>query len=172
MESSMCSHVHPMHARTLTRANRSCARVSNCAVVCAAASVGESLLTPTKIYVKALLPLLNRGGVLKAMAHITGGGLPENIPRVLPKDLAAQVDLAALKLPPVFQWLRAESGLAPWELTKTFNCGVGMVLVVPPAKVAECLQLLEAQGETAFQIGSIVPRAEGGEQVVLNGELA
>jgi phosphoribosylformylglycinamidine cyclo-ligase len=136
-------------------------------------TLGAALLVPTKIYVAAMLPLLQRGGLVKALAHITGGGLPENLPRVLPADVAAEVDLASVSpLPPVFKWLQQQSNLPPHELTKTFNCGVGMVVVVAAAQAAEVQGLLAAHGEAARVIGRLVPRATGNApQVVLLGEL-
>ena len=136
-------------------------------------TLGEALLTPTKIYVAALMPLLKRSGLVKALAHITGGGLPENIPRVLPSDLAAEVNLDSLSpLPPVFQWLQQASNLSPYELTKTFNCGVGMVVVVSAELAEEATSTLAANGETARMIGRLIPRAsEDAPQVTLLGEL-
>jgi phosphoribosylformylglycinamidine cyclo-ligase len=138
-------------------------------------SLGEALLTPTKIYVRALMPLL-RGDptLIKAMAHITGGGLPENIPRVLPDALAVTVDLAAIAptMPPVFGWLQAQSQLPKEEMTKTFNCGVGMVIVVAADRKDEALSLLAAQGESPMVLGAVVAKAAAEDpSVVLNGEL-
>jgi phosphoribosylformylglycinamidine cyclo-ligase len=100
-------------------------------------TLGEALLTPTRLYVAPVLDVLRAGG-LHAAAHITGGGLTENLPRVLPEGLGAVIDLGAWSLPPVFRWLREEGGVAEAEMLKTFNCGVGMVLVVAPDR-AEAL---------------------------------
>ena len=94
-------------------------------------TLGEALLTPTRLYVRPALAAMRAGGV-HALAHITGGGLTENLPRVLPKDLGAEIDLDAWTLPPVFAWLRQSAGIADAEMLKTFNCGIGLVLVVAP----------------------------------------
>ncbi len=94
-------------------------------------TLGEAFLTPTKIYVKELLPLL-QSGLVKALAHITGGGLPENLPRVLPEGLGAKIDTSTWDRPPVFSWLQKSGGIEEAELLRTFNCGIGMVLVVSP----------------------------------------
>jgi phosphoribosylformylglycinamidine cyclo-ligase len=104
-------------------------------------SLGEALLVPTRIYVRDLLPLV-RGGAIKAMAHITGGGFLENIPRVLPAGMRAIVQAPAL--PPLFDWLRSEGGIVPEEMARTFNCGTGMVLVVAPSDVEAVVNALSA----------------------------
>jgi phosphoribosylformylglycinamidine cyclo-ligase len=119
----------------------------------------EALLAPTRIYVKSLLPLV-RGGKIKAMAHITGGGLLENIPRVLPKGLHAHVDADAWPQPRLMAFLQAQGNIEPEEMARTFNCGVGMAVIVSPNDVNDMTQALEAAGETVFHIGSI----EGGEK--------
>ena len=111
-----------------------------------AATIGDSLLTPTKIYVKACLPLLKKG-ILKAMAHITGGGLLENLPRSLPKGVGAEIT-GHPDLPPVFKWMKNASGLPDEELLKTFNCGIGMVLILDQSHVAAAKEILLANGET------------------------
>ena len=109
----------------------------------------------------------------KGMAHITGGGLPENLPRIIPSHLAADVNLAAIApLPPVFAWLARESQLPKEEMTKTFNCGVGMVIVVAADRKDEALSLLAAQGESPMVLGAVVAKAAAEDpSVVLNGEL-
>ena len=112
------------------------------------------MLRPTRIYVKPLLAAIASGGV-RGLAHITGGGLTENLPRVLPDGLGATVDLAAWTLPPVFQWLRAQGGLSESELLKTFNSGVGMVVVAEPDAATDIEDLLRAAGEDTFRIGKI-----------------
>jgi phosphoribosylformylglycinamidine cyclo-ligase len=123
---------------------------------CGARSLGDTLLEPTRLYVKSLLPQL-AGGTIHAMAHITGGGLTENVPRVLPAGVAAEIDLDAWTLPPVFAWLAAAGGVGESELLRTFNCGIGMVLVVPREAVPALCGALVAAGETVFEIGRIVP---------------
>ncbi|MFN3287448.1 MAG: phosphoribosylformylglycinamidine cyclo-ligase [Sphingomonadaceae bacterium] len=116
--------------------------------------LGEALLAPTRIYARALLPLA-RAGRLKATAHITGGGLIENIPRVLPEGCRAVLDAGAWPLPPLFGWLREAGGLSPRDLARTFNCGIGMALVVAPGDAATVAADLAAAGETVHVIGRI-----------------
>jgi phosphoribosylformylglycinamidine cyclo-ligase len=115
-------------------------------------TLGAALLAPTRIYVRALLAL-HRAGLLKAAAHITGGGLPGNLPRVLPDGVAAVLDARSWTPPPVFAWLAATGGVAADELLRVFNCGIGMALVVADAAAARAV--LEAHGETVFDIGRI-----------------
>jgi phosphoribosylformylglycinamidine cyclo-ligase len=122
-------------------------------------SLGEALLAPTRIYVRSCLAAIGTGGV-HALAHITGGGLLENIPRVLPDGLVAAIDARAWQLPPVFAWLRRIGGIAPLELARTFNCGIGMVLIAPPAQAGNVTAVLEAGGETVVRIGQIVAAAD------------
>jgi len=117
-------------------------------------SLGDSLLTPTRLYVTSTLAAIRQGGV-HALAHITGGGLTENLPRVLPEGLGAEIDLAAWHLPPVFDWLATEGGLDQAEMLKTFNAGIGMVLVVAPEAAESLSDLLEESGETVFRIGTV-----------------
>lgn len=125
----------------------------------------ERLLAPTRIYVKPLLALLAEVEV-HAMAHITGGGLPENLPRVLPEGAAARIELASWRRPAVFDWLQAEGGIADAELYRTFNCGLGMAVVLPAADADRAVALLNEHGEQAWLAG----RIEAGERrVVLAG---
>jgi phosphoribosylformylglycinamidine cyclo-ligase len=114
----------------------------------------EAVLEPTRIYVKPLLPLV-RAGRIKAMAHITGGGLLENIPRVLPEGLRAEVDAAAWPQPRLMAFLQAQGNIEPEEMARTFNCGVGMALIVSPDDVSDVRQELKKAGETVFEIGRI-----------------
>ncbi|MBY8976899.1 phosphoribosylformylglycinamidine cyclo-ligase [Rhodobacteraceae bacterium NNCM2] len=132
----------------------------------AEATVGEALLAPTRVYVRPLLAAIREGGV-HALAHITGGGLTENIPRVLPEGMAAEIDLDAWRLPPVFDWLVSEAGLAEAEALKTFNCGIGMVVAVASDRADAIEALLAEQGETVARIGRIAP----GEGVLYRGSL-
>ncbi|MEK9725349.1 MAG: AIR synthase-related protein, partial [Rhodospirillaceae bacterium] len=120
-------------------------------------------LTPTRMYVKPCLAAIRAGGV-HALAHITGGGLTENLPRVFPDGLGAVIDGAAWTPPPVFGWLKAAGGIATDEMLRTFNCGIGMAVIVAPDR-AEALKAVFAEaGETAVAIGRIGP-ADGGEPV-------
>jgi phosphoribosylformylglycinamidine cyclo-ligase len=117
-----------------------------------AATLGAALLAPTRIYVKPALAAIRAGGV-RALAHITGGGLTENLPRVLEPDTAAAIELGSWPLAPVFRWLIAQAGLAEAEALKTLNCGIGMVLVVDPQAVEAVTAPLEQAGETVYRIG-------------------
>ena len=117
--------------------------------------LGSNLLTPTRLYVKSTLAALKHGGV-HALAHITGGGLTENLPRILPEGLGAQIDLNAWDLPPVFKWLVATGGIVEAELLKTFNAGIGMVLLVAETEVEAITLILEDSGEVVLQIGKVI----------------
>ncbi|GAB4183893.1 MAG: phosphoribosylformylglycinamidine cyclo-ligase [Thalassobaculales bacterium] len=130
-------------------------------------SLGAALLTPTRIYVRSCLAALRAGGV-RGMAHITGGGLVENPPRVYGGHLAARIDAAAWPLPPVFAWLRRAGGIAPAELARAFNCGIGMLLIVAPDRAEALAALLAEMGETVFRIGTIAPRGDGPAVVLEN----
>jgi phosphoribosylformylglycinamidine cyclo-ligase len=118
-------------------------------------TLGQALLTPTRLYVKQALAAIRAGGV-HGLAHITGGGLTENPPRVLPEGLACQIDLGAWTLPPVFRWLATTANMAEAELLKTFNCGIGMILVVDEAGADALTALLTIEGETVTRLGRIV----------------
>ncbi|MGB3876756.1 MAG: phosphoribosylformylglycinamidine cyclo-ligase [Shinella zoogloeoides] len=137
-----------------------------------AKSLGEALLAPTKIYVKPLLKAIRETGAIKALAHITGGGFPENIPRVLPKHLAAEIDLDAVKAPVVFSWLARTGGVEAKEMLRTFNCGVGMIAVVPADKADAVSAALVAEGENVFRLGRMVAREEGAPGTIYKGTLA
>jgi phosphoribosylformylglycinamidine cyclo-ligase len=117
-------------------------------------SLGEALLAPTRLYVKPALAALRAGGV-HGLAHITGGGLTENLPRVLPDGLGAEIDLGAWTLPPVFRWLAETAGITEPELLKTFNAGIGMVVVAAAERAEALTALLEAEGETVRPLGTI-----------------
>ncbi len=117
-------------------------------------SLGAALLTPTRLYVKQALAAVQSGGV-HALAHITGGGLTENLPRVLPDNLGARIDLTAWDLPPVFKWLSKTGGMSEGEMLKTFNCGLGMILVVNAARRDGLKAVLQDAGETVFEIGTV-----------------
>jgi len=135
-------------------------------------TLAEALLTPTRIYVGALLQVIRATGAIKALAHITGGGLVENLPRVLPAGLAARIDLARLPVPPVFQWLAGLGGIDPAEMLRAFNCGAGMVLVTDPADAAPISATLATMGETVTAIGHLEERSDAtGAAVVFDGAL-
>lgn len=123
-----------------------------------AGSLGEVLLTPTRLYVKSVLAAVKSGGV-NGLAHITGGGLTENLPRVLPEGLGADVDLGAWELPPVFRWLAAQGSMAEAELLKTFNAGLGMIAVVKADQADAITALLQEHGETVHTIGHVTQGA-------------
>lgn len=116
--------------------------------------LGEALLTPTRIYVKALMPLI-RAGQIKGLAHITGGGITENTPRMLPGNLTFDVDYGAFERPAVFQWLQEAGNIAEAEMRRTFNCGIGMIAAVSPDNANSVVDALNATGETAAIIGSL-----------------
>ena len=127
--------------------------------------LGDVLLTPTRIYVKPLLALLRLVPV-HAAAHITGGGLPGNVPRVLPKGVRAVIDGRAWKRHTIFDWLQENGGIEDFEMYRTFNCGIGMVLAVDAQDAEKTIDILQATGETASVIGRI-ERIEGDDQVVI-----
>ena len=133
-------------------------------------TLGEALLTPTRIYVKPVLQAIRATHGVKALAHITGGGFPENIPRVLPAALSAELDLGAIEVPKVFSWLAKTGGVAAAEMMRTFNCGVGMVLVVAEGQAAQVAAVLSQASEEVTTIGRLVPRGDTG--VIYRGEIA
>jgi phosphoribosylformylglycinamidine cyclo-ligase len=133
-------------------------------------TLAEALLTPTRIYVKPLLAALKAGIGIKALAHITGGGFIDNIPRVLPDSVAAHVDLSAISVPKVFAWLARVGGIEEHEMLRTFNCGVGMLAVIAEAEADALVAHLAAAGETAARVGQLVARS--GEPVTFSGTLA
>ncbi|WP_428670678.1 phosphoribosylformylglycinamidine cyclo-ligase, partial [Roseibium sp.] len=132
-------------------------------------TLGQALMEPTKIYVKPLLAALKATSGIKALAHITGGGLPENLPRVLPENSSARIDLDKIAFPPVFSWLAETGGVAESEMLRTFNCGVGMVVVVAAEEAEAVSNALTEAGETVTQIGRI--EAAGAKPVLFDGTL-
>ena len=136
----------------------------------ASASLAEALLTPTRIYVKSALTAIRETGAVKALAHITGGGLTENLPRVLPDGVAAEIDLSAWAPPPVFAWIAREGGVAEAEMLRTFNCGIGLVLVCAAGEANKLCAFLGGQGEDARIIGAL-REAEGKPAVRFSGSL-
>jgi phosphoribosylformylglycinamidine cyclo-ligase len=130
-----------------------------------------AFLAPTRIYVKALLHAIRTTGAIKALAHITGGGFPDNIPRVLSDGLGARLDLATVEVPPIFGWLARTGSIAEREMLRTFNCGVGMIAVVDAAAADTVIAALESMQTAAFRFGEIINH-EGGERVMPEGRLA
>ncbi len=133
-------------------------------------TLGAALLAPTRLYVKSCLRAIRETGAVKGLAHITGGGFTDNIPRVLPKHLGVRIDLPRVPVLPVFKWLAAEGGVAELELLRTFNCGIGMIAIVKPDAVATVIDILTEAGETVAHLGEVVA-ASGDERVVYNGHL-
>ncbi|MBF0435956.1 MAG: phosphoribosylformylglycinamidine cyclo-ligase [Magnetococcales bacterium] len=132
-------------------------------------TLGEVLLEPTKIYVKSMLNLFQSVPV-KGIAHITGGGFQENLPRILPDGARVTVDRNSWVWPPIFDYLQKLGQIAPMEMMRTFNCGVGMVLVVSPEHCEKSIQILQSSGETCWQIGRVLERGGSGEErVVIHG---
>ena len=131
--------------------------------------LGEALLTPTRLYVKPLLVALKQTDAILALAHVTGGGFPENLPRVLPDYLAVRLDLAAFAVPPVFAWLASEGPVSEAEMLRTFNCGIGMVAFARRAGADEAAAALAAAGLAPVEIGRLVERSGAG--VIAEGRL-
>jgi phosphoribosylformylglycinamidine cyclo-ligase len=125
----------------------------------------DAVMEPTRIYVKPLLALIEKLPV-KGMAHITGGGITGNLPRCLPEGVAARVDQASWTRPPLFDWLQQAGNVEAGEMLRTFNCGIGMCVVVAACDAAAAMAHLQASGETVWQIGEIIARPDGAEQVV------
>jgi phosphoribosylformylglycinamidine cyclo-ligase len=133
-------------------------------------SLGEAILTPTRIYVKACLAAIRETNAVKGLAHITGGGFPDNIPRILPKGLGARIDLARVAVPAIFQWLASEGGIAESEMLRTFNCGIGMIVVASPEKADAVVKAFTRAGETVVMLGHITS-ARGDTSVAYDGKL-
>jgi len=133
-------------------------------------NLAEALLTPTRLYVKPLLAALKAAPGICALAHVTGGGFPDNLPRVLPDHLGVELDLAAFAPPPVFGWLKATGGVEDYEMLRTFNCGFGMVVFAERASEAETMAALAAQGLAPKRIGRLAAR--GATPVVMRGAVA
>jgi phosphoribosylformylglycinamidine cyclo-ligase len=133
-------------------------------------TLGGALLTPTRLYVRSCLRAVRETGAVKGLAHITGGGFTDNIPRVLPKHLGVGIDLARVPVLPVFKWLAEQGGIAEAELLRTFNCGVGMIAIVKPDAVEEVSDILVQAGESVTLLGEVIPAA-GEHRVTYNGHL-
>jgi phosphoribosylformylglycinamidine cyclo-ligase len=132
-----------------------------------ARTLGEALLEPTRIYVRPVLAALAKLEV-KGLAHITGGGLTENIPRVLPEMVCARLDRSRWKRPAIFDWLQRMGNIVDDEMHRTFNCGIGMTMVVAKSDAKAAIDLLASHGVEAFEIGAIVPRQPGAAQTVVD----
>jgi len=133
-------------------------------------TLGEAIITPTRIYVKSCLAAIRETKAVKGLAHITGGGFPDNIPRVLPKGLGARIDLAKVPVLPVFKWLAAEGGIAQNEMLRTFNCGIGMIVIAAPKDAAAVAQAFTKAGDKAVTLGEVI-RAPSEPRVVYDGTL-
>ncbi len=133
-------------------------------------SLGEAVLTPTRIYVKSCLAAIRETGAVKGLAHITGGGFPDNIPRVLPDGLGAAIDLTRVPVLPVFKWLAKAGNIAETELLRTFNCGIGMIALAAADQADKVIAVLKREGETAFPIGTVTT-AKGENRVTYSGHL-
>jgi phosphoribosylformylglycinamidine cyclo-ligase len=123
-------------------------------------SLGDAILEPTRIYVKSCLAAIRETKAVKGFAHITGGGFPDNIPRVLPKGLGARIDLTKVAVPPVFKWLAREGDIAQNEMLRTFNCGIGMIVVVAPKDAAAVTDAFKRAGEKVSTLGHVIRAAE------------
>jgi phosphoribosylformylglycinamidine cyclo-ligase len=135
-------------------------------------TLAEALLVPTRLYVKSCLAAAATGDI-KALAHITGGGLVENIPRVIPPGVSVELDASAWVLPPIFRWLAETAGLSRSELARVFNCGLGMIAVVDPSRVEAISRVFTDTGETVYRVGRVVARpADGAGTLLINTETA
>ena len=132
-------------------------------------ALGEALLTPTRLYVRCTLAALHTGGI-KGLAHITGGGVTDNLPRALPDGLDAEVDLGSWQPLPVFGWLAKTAGIAEREMLRTFNCGIGLVAVVAAEQAGHVIDAFQECGDKAVRIGHLI-RGEGETKVVYRGAL-
>jgi phosphoribosylformylglycinamidine cyclo-ligase len=133
--------------------------------------LGKALLTPTRLYVKSLLAAIRDTKAVKALAHITGGGFPDNIPRVLPDQLAVRLDLSQIPVLPVFKWMAAVGNISEGEMLRTFNCGIGMIAIVEADRARMVTDVLTRNGERVVTLGTLEPRAADGTGVVFTGKL-
>lgn len=132
-------------------------------------TLGECFIEPTRIYVSTVLKLLEDRCEIRGMSHITGGGILENIPRVIPDNLQAQISLSSWNLPPVFKWLKEKAALDQTNMLRTFNCGIGYVLIVPENAAEECIKQLTGTGENAIKLGQIAQRGNT-QAITFHGE--
>src|SRR5256714_7539645 len=133
-------------------------------------TLGGALLTPTRLYVRSCLRAIRETGAVKGLAHITGGGFTDNIPRVLPKHLGVGIDLARLPVLPVFKWLAEQGGIAELELLRTFNCGIGLISIVKKKAMEKVTHVLNQGGESVAVLGEVT-KASGEHRVIYNGHL-
>jgi len=133
-------------------------------------TLGEAILTPTRIYVKSCLTAIRETKAVKGIAHITGGGFPDNIPRVLPKGLGTRIDLTKVPTLPVFHWLASAGAIVQNEMLRTFNCGIGLVIVAAPRDADTVIKSFSRAGEKAIALGSVI-KCSDDEQVVYEGNL-
>ncbi|HXX06859.1 MAG TPA: phosphoribosylformylglycinamidine cyclo-ligase [Pseudolabrys sp.] len=135
-----------------------------------AKSLSEAVLTPTRIYVRSCLAIIRETKAVKALAHITGGGFPDNIPRILPKGFGARINLAAVRVPEIFRWLAGAGRIAPNEMLRTFNCGIGMIVVISPKDADAVGRAFTQAGETATILGNVI-KVSGDARVVYDDKL-
>ncbi|MBU6461447.1 MAG: phosphoribosylformylglycinamidine cyclo-ligase [Bradyrhizobium sp.] len=133
-------------------------------------TLGGALLAPTRLYVRSCLRAIRETSAVKGLAHITGGGFTDNIPRVLPKHLGVGIDLARLPVLPVFKWLAEQGSITEPELLRTFNCGIGMIVIVKPDAIDRVSDVFKQNGETVTPLGEVI-KVEGEHRVVYNGHL-
>jgi len=134
-------------------------------------TLGDAMLAPTRIYIRSCLAAIRESNAVKALAHITGGGFTENIPRVLPAGLNARVDLGAVPFSPLFRWLAATGGVSAPEMLRTFNCGVGMILVVAAERADAVAEVLTREGESVSRLGAVIAGEPNAPRVVYQGHL-
>ena len=134
-------------------------------------TLGEAMLTPTRIYVKSCLAAMRETKALKGLAHITGGGFPDNIPRVLPEGAGVALDLTRVPVLPVFKWLAATGGIAEPEMLRTFNCGIGMIAIVDAGGADAITDVLTRAGETVVRLGKVTAAGAGAQRVAYSGRL-
>jgi phosphoribosylformylglycinamidine cyclo-ligase len=133
--------------------------------------LGAAVLAPTRIYVKSCLAAIRETRAVKALAHITGGGFPDNIPRVLPKHIGARIDIGSIPVRPVFRWLAKTGGIAEKEMLRTFNCGIGMIAVVEARQADKVAAILTREGESVVRLGELVAATKGKPRVSYVGKL-
>src|SRR5204862_5203471 len=133
--------------------------------------LGAAVLTPTRIYVKSCLAAIRETTGVKALAHITGGGFPDNIPRVLPEGVGARIDLSAVPVLPVFKWLASAGDITEAEMLRTFNCGIGMIAVVAPKDAEAVSAVLRREGDTVVKLGELFAGAAGDARVRFDNAL-